>query len=354
MKIIDRYLGKTVISTILLVLLLFIGLGIFISLIIQLNDLGMGEYGIFAAVEYVLLDLPKQIYMLFPVATLIGVMLGLGLLANHNELTVMRASGVSINQIAFAVLKAAVLVLIIATIIGEWVAPYTANYAENHKTVLTSNGQSITTRQGTWIRDGKNFIYIQTILDNSHLEGITRYQLDDHNRLLEVSYAQKGAYEKHQWHMQNIASSKITSQKITSEHAAHAYWNLAINPKVLRISTVDPDSMTLVQLYSYIRYLKNNNLNTNDYTLTFWQRAFQPLATIVMILLAIPFVFGSLRNVSMSLRLMIGIMVGLIFSFVNQFFGPFSIVYQWPPLLAALLPILLFALFAFWLLKRAS
>lgn len=354
MKIIDRYLGKTVISTILLVLLLFIGLGVFISLIIQLNDLGMGEYGIFAALEYVLLDLPKQIYMLFPVATLIGVMLGLGLLANHSELTVLRASGVSINQIAFAVLKAAMLVLILATIIGEWVAPYTANYAESHKAVLTSNGQSITTRQGTWIRDGKNFIYIHMILDNSHLEGITRYQLDDHNRLLEVSYARKGAYEKHQWHMQNIASSKITSQKITAEHAANAYWNLAINPKVLHISTVDPDSMTLVQLYNYIRYLKTNNLNTNDYTLTFWQRAFQPLATILMILLAIPFVFGSMRNVSMSLRLMIGIMVGLIFSFVNQFFGPFSIVYQWPPLLAALLPILLFALLAFWLLKRAS
>ena len=146
-----------------------------------------------------LLDLPKQIYLLFPVASLIGVMLGLGLLANHSELTVLRASGVSINQITFAVLKASILVLVIATIIGEWVAPITANMATDRKAILTSNGLSLTTRQGTWIRDGRNFIYIHTILDNSHLEGVSRYQLDEHNKLLEVSYAKNGTYEHHQW-----------------------------------------------------------------------------------------------------------------------------------------------------------
>lgn len=354
MKITDRYIGRTVINATLLVAILFIGLSVFISLIRQLDDIGTGAYGLFAVIKYVILDLPQQVYVVFPIISLVGIMLGLSMLANHSELTILRASGVSLNQIVMAVLKASMVLLVVATLLGEWLAPMAEHAAADYKELLTSNGQTLTTREGTWMRDGENFIYIRLIINNTHLEGITRYQFDQQRKLAEVSYAKSGAYENHQWIMQDVVSSKINLQQVTSQRVATATWKLSINPQLLRIAIVDPAAMSLPQLYNYMHYLKTNNLNSDEYTLPFWQRVFRPLATIVMMLLAIPFVFGSLRTVTISLRLVVGIMVGFVFSLTNQFFGPISVVYQWPPVLAALLPTLIFAVAAYWLLRRAS
>lgn len=354
MKIIDRYISKTVISSTLLVSLLFIGISIFISLIRQLDDIGTGAYGLLAVIKYVILDLPQQVYVVFPVISLVGIMLGLSMLANHSELTILRASGVSLNQIVLAVLKAAIVLLVIATLLGEWIAPIAEHEAANYKQLLTSNGQALATREGTWMRDGENFVYIRLITNNMHLEGITRYELDKQYRLVEVSYAKSASYQNHQWIMQDVVSTKITPQKITSTHYPTANWQLSINPQLLRIAIVDPEAMSLPQLYNYMRYLKINNLNTDEYALPFWQRVFRPFATVVMMLLAIPFVFGSLRTATISLRLVIGIMVGFSFSLANQFFGPISVVYQWPPILAAVLPTFLFGLLAYKLLKRVN
>jgi lipopolysaccharide export system permease protein len=354
MKIIDRYIGKTILNSTLLVSVLFIGISIFITLIRQLDDLGTGSYGLLAVINYVFLDLPQQVYVVFPIISLVGTMFGLSMLANHNELTILRASGFSLNQIVSAVLKTSLVLLMLATLIGEWLAPITKNMAANYKEFLTSNGQSLTTREGTWMRDGENFLYIRLIVNNTHLEGVTRYQFDKEHRLTEVSYAKNGVYRHHQWTMQDVVSSQISSQQVTSERMPTASWKLSIDPKLLRIAVVDPDAMSLPQLYSYLSYLKINNLNTDEYALPFWQRIFRPMATLVMMLLAIPFVFGSLRTVTISLRLVIGIMVGFLFSLTNQFFGPISVVYQWPPFLAALLPTLIFTVAAYWLLRRVN
>jgi lipopolysaccharide export system permease protein len=352
MKLIDRYLATTIIHTTLIVLAMLIGVTIFISLIQEINDIGNGSYGFLAALEYVFLTLPQQVYSFFPMAMLVGVSMGLGLLANHSELTVLRASGVSLAKITWAVMKAAIFLLIIATIIGEWLGPITDHFAENQKTALTSKGQAIETSQGTWIRDGQNFLYINSITKNRHLQGISRYQFDKQGNLVEVSYAQNGDYQQGVWVMQNVVTSHISVKQVTTSSEASTKWQLSVKPKVLRISAVDPSEMSLKELVEYLSYLKQNNLNRDTYALAFWQRVLQPLATLIMVWLAIPFVFGSLRTISMGVRMMMGIMLGFTFYLLNEFFGPLSIVYRLSPFLAALIPMLLFAVGAYFLQRR--
>lgn len=352
MKILDRYLATNIISATLVVLLTLIGLAIFISLVREIRDIGTGSYGVLSSLEYVLFDLPQEVYNFFPVAALLGVLLGLGVLANHSELIVMRASGVSLAHISWAVIKAAIFLLIFATIIGEWLGPLAEHSAESRKELLTSSGQALKTGGGTWIRDGQNFLYIHTVYNSKHLEGVSRYEFDQQRNLITASYAKTGDYENGAWLMHDVVSSHITPTHVTSEKIPAISWHLTVNPSLLRISAVDPDEMSLLQLHAYIRYLNGNNLNSSSYALAFWQRILQPLATLVMVWLAIPFIFGSLRSMSIGLRIIIGSTVGFCFYILNQFFGPFSIVYQWPPFLAALLPTLLFALAAFLLQRR--
>lgn len=352
MKIADRYIATTVINTTLICLLMLIGITIFISFIQEMSDLGTGNYNFLAATFYVFLELPNQIYTFFPMAMLVGVSLGLGLLANHSELTVLRASGMSLTKITWAVMKAALVFLVIFTLIGEWIGPLAVHAAENQKTMLTSRGQAMETSHGTWIRDGVNFLYIDSVLSHNHLQGISRYQFDKQRNLVTTSYAKSGTYQNEQWLMHDVVESQIKPDGIDTQHYPIANWHLTLNPKILRISAVDPEEMTMQQLYEYIHYLKKNALNATSYVLAFWQRLFKPLATLVMVWLAIPFVFGSFRRLTMGLRMMMGISLGFCFYILNEFFGPLTLVFQLPPLLGAIIPTFLFTITAYTLQRR--
>jgi len=352
MKIADRYIATTIIHTTLIVLLMLTGIMIFIIFIQETNDIGTGNYNFLAAIIYMLLQLPNQVYAFFPMAMLVGVSLGLGLLANHSELTVLRASGMSLANITWAVIKGALVLLVIFTLLGEGLGPIANHIAEDQKTLLSSKGQALETAHGTWIRDGLNFLYIDSILSQNHLEGVSRYQFDKQRNLITASYAKSGVYIHNQWQMQNIAQSTISTAGITIQQYPSMTWQLTLNPKILRISAVDPSEMTIKQLYDYRHYLQKNNLNDSSYSLAFWQRTLQPLATLVMVWLAIPFVFGSLRRITMGLRIMMGIALGFGFYILNQFFGPLSMVFQWSPFLGAFIPTLIFAFAAYGLQRR--
>ena len=102
--------------------------------------------------------------------------------------------------------------------------------------------------------------------------------------------------------------------------------------------------------YSKIRL--QNGLSVANYKFAFWQRVFAPLSVIIMILLAIPFVFASMRGATMGFRMLMGVMFGFGFYILNQFVGPMSVVYEVPPILAALLPSLVFAFISIIVLIR--
>lgn len=353
MKIIERYLGKTVISTTLSVLGVLLTLFALIKLIAETRDIGYGHYTLLSACYYVLLTLPAQFYSFSPIAILLGTILGLSVLARHSELTILRASGVSLYQIAWSLFKATLLLVLFIILIGEGVAPRADRLAESHKVFLTTRGQTLMTQQGSlWIRDGHNFIYIQSIINPTHLNGVNRYQLDEHNNLLAASFAKHVYYENNHWQAYDVITSHLSAKKVTATQREREAWPFSFSPKLLNISIVFPEQMSLRQLNEYIYYRRKNLLNTSSYALAFWQRVLQPFAIWIMMCLAIPFTVKHLRSLATSLHTIAGVAVGFGFYLLNEFFGPFAIVYQWPPFLAALLPLLIFmfiaALLLYW------
>lgn len=353
MRIINNYIGRTIIGTTAIIFIALISMDFFIQLMNEVGEIGHGNYGMAQALLYVLLVLPRDIYQLFPMVGLIGCLMGLGILAGNSELVVMRAAGVSLWQITRAVLMAIILMVFFVTILGEAISPQAIFYAESLKASERSGGQAMATKQGIWLRDGSDFVHIKAVEMADQLIGVTRYQFNQQHRLTNITYADKAVYQHKIWQLQNISASIINPDNTVSvQKQDAAQWKMHLNPDVLKVAQIDADEMSINKLYELIQYRKQNGLRYNTVSLSFWQRIFQPLATCVMMLLAIPFIFGPLRSATMGLRLVAGIIVGFSFYILNQLFGPISIVYMFPPILAAIVPMLLFAGVGVWFMRR--
>jgi lipopolysaccharide export system permease protein len=354
MRIITKYLGTTIITYILLVMLLLLGLLAFIEFMREFTYVGTGYYGLLQVLAYVSLMMPSGVYQFFPMAGLLGCVIALGLLASHSELIVMRAAGVSLVNITAAIAKAAIVLIIIMLVIGEVLAPIAQKIAIEHKDMAMSGGQILLTRQGVWVRSGSNFIHIDLVSSDRELQGVTRYEFDANHKLKTASFAESGAYKDGKWMFKNILQTTFADEKTRNATFPEQQWELTLDRRLIGMAHIDPDQKSLLQLYSYIKHRKQSGLNAEDYEVIFWQRVFAPLATLIMILLAIPFVFGPLRSTTMGLRMLVGVVVGFGFHILNQFVGPMSVVYQIPPVLAAILPSIMFAFIGGVLLFRAK
>lgn len=343
MRIITRYISKTIITYILLVMLFLFGLQMFIEFTREFPSIGEGSYGLYQVLIYVLLMLPYDVYQLFPMACLLGSVIALGLLASHSELIVMRASGMSLVNIASAVIKAAIVLLVMMVLIGEVLSPIAQRKAARVKTKAISGGKVLLTKQGVWLYNSGSFININSVSNARELRGITRYQVDDNLELNAVSQAKTASYKKGNWIFNKVMKTEFKDKLVTSNSFSKEQWPLTFSPKVMGSAHIDTDQKSFIELGSYIKHRARSGLDSSNYEFAFWQRAFAPLATLVMILLAIPFVFGPLRSTTMGLRMLIGIMLGFGFYILQQFVGPMTSVYHVPPMLAAILPSLIFA-----------
>ena len=115
-----------------------------------------------------------------------------------------------------------------------------------------------------------------------------------------------------------------------------------MTPDLLAVLRVKPDDMSLLNLNSYIEHLRDNKQNSTRYQLAFWTKVFQPLAVVIMMLAAIPFAIQAQRTTGVGGKLLLGIMIGLGFYFLNQLASHLAVLNDWPPFLTITVPLLLF------------
>lgn len=352
MRILDKYISRTVLNATVVIFLIFFGLRLFVGIFGELGALGEGHYNIVAALKYVVLTMPLNIYQLYPSITLLGVLAGLGILASSNELTVVRVSGVSLLRIFWVVMKVMLLLTILITLMGELIAPKLDNYAEKEKAfaersgVMGDDGQT-----SIWLREDNSFINIgRSLPGGNSLQDITRFTFNDNYQLISTSFAKHAEHMDKKWEFYDIRRTDFYPDHVVTTTIAQQEWPLTFKPHL--VIAADPDQMTLDHLLQQAKYSRSNGLDATDYQLAFWMRVLQPLATLVMVFLAIPFIFGPLRSSTMGLRILSGVMVGLSFYIINRFFAPFSVVYQIPAAIAATIPIVLFFIIGLVLMLR--
>jgi lipopolysaccharide export system permease protein len=352
MKILDKYIANTVYAAIGLVSLLLIGLQLFILFVNELNVLGKADFGFWQALIYVFLHMPYQVYLFFPMASLLGCLIGLGVLATHSELIVMRASGVSIGQVIGAVLKASLVVILIVTALGETIVPQLSSLANDKKAMALSKGQALRTQHGVWMRINNDFVSIGKIVNKYQLANVFQYKFDDSHHLKVARHIDKALYHGGAWQIYGVEQTQFLEDKTNVSSFDELPWDISIKPLLLNVASNEPDEMNIVQLYRFIKAQKQSHQRMLSYELVFWQRVIQPVTTCVMMFLAIPFIFGPLRQAPMGARLLAGAGVGFGFHILNRFFGPVSQVFLLPPFIGALGPTLLFTFIAFFMMRR--
>lgn len=350
---INRYIGKVVVSAIAMVLLVVLPLD-FIGRMIDDMDKLRADYNVYELFIYVLWGLPQSLYDFMPFAVLIGCLIGLGVLANASELVVIRAAGVSVARIVWMVLKPVLVFVFLGILLGEYIIPYADQISESRRALAMGKKQTSQSGEGIWHRENNDFMHFNVVLPNGKIYGVTRYQFDNEYHLIEASFAEQANFSNGRWQEESVTVTHFTPEKTTSDTITIRDWETALSPNVLNILALPPETLSIASLYTYSNYLDEKNLHKRKYTLVFWQKVLQPLATVSLVLIAISFVFGPLREVSMGQKIFTGVVFGIVFRLIQNLLGPSSIVFNFSPLLAVLAPIVLCFFLGVYLLRRAG
>jgi lipopolysaccharide export system permease protein len=339
----ERYMARQIYAAVGFVLLGFLGLFAFFDLIAELRDLGNGEYQLRQIFTVVALWIPGHAYELFPIAVLIGTLYVLAHLSSNSEYTVMRAAGLSPVRAGAALAKVGLAFVIATFAIGEWISPVTEEAAQKVRMQAMSSLIGGGLNSGLWFKDERSFINVREAREANVLGGVRIFEFDAAYRLRQVTEAARGEYVgEGKWRLVNVSQTMFGSAGPTVAHYPEADWRSAVSPDLLNVLIVVPERMSAWKLYKYLQHLAGNRQKTERYEIALWKKLFYPLATLVMMALALPFAYMHARSGMVGIKVFLGIMLGIFFHMLNSLFSHVGLLKQWPPVASAAVPSLLF------------
>jgi lipopolysaccharide export system permease protein len=358
MSKLDLYLGKIVAQMMALASAGLISLLVIFTFLAELEDI-QNDYTLLVISHYVALSIPRMFYETLPFAALIGSLTGLGLLANNSELIVMRSAGISTWQITLATLKPALALAALGLLVGELLLPG----FERDARVIRENAMEfeITPRGGFWHREGSSYMHFANVSYDGNLRNISEYTRAENQHLTRTLWAESARYiaepsngHEGYWQFENVITSSLDGNK-QAEQLSEMRWDTSLTPEILNTEIlVEPDKMSILELRRKIDHMQSQGLNTGKFELGFWTKSFQPIASLSLVFIAISFIFGPLRETTMGMRVVSGLVIGIAFKFIQDMLSPASLVFGFPPLIATLLPIVICLAVGAHLLRRAN
>lgn len=388
MKILQRYFAISIFQAVAFVLATFLALQAFIDLTGELPAVGKNGYAIQYAFLYVLVQLPGHVYEVMPVAALIGTIYTMAQFASTSEFTIMRASSMTTGMAAAMLARIGAVLVVITFIFGELIAPRSAPLAEKIKLSARGTAVSAEFRSGLWTKDivksdglsgtptGSRFFNVRQVRPDGQLLDVKLYEFDTSFRLRSLILAKRATFQgNNTWRLEEVTENLFTnpvllqpgaqatlannfaqdSSMVTTRQSASKDLVSEITPKILSVSGSDPDRMSASELALYTRHLQENKQETERFKIAFWKKLFDPLAIFVLMALALPFAYLHTRSGGVSLKIFVGIMIGVSFLLVNTLFSHLGMLSTWPAIVTAIAPsflYLLLALGALWWVER--
>lgn len=377
MSVLQRYFAVSIFQAVGFVLLAFLGLLGFMDLTGEMPGVGKNGYGMQHAVLYVLVMIPQHVYEVMPVAALIGTIYTMAQFASTSEFTIMRAAGMSTRTAAWMLFKIGIVLVAITFVFGELIAPRTALMAE--RLHLTGRGTTVSAefRSGLWTKDiiksdglkgdvlGSRFFNVREVLPDGRLVGVKLYEFDNSFRMRTLTVAKTGTYQgDNVWRLYEVTENHFSNPALAKGEPSaqnnfaqetgvvsttqHANKDLVseITPKILSVSASDPERMSANELAVYTRHLQENRQQTERFKIAFWKKLIDPLAIFVLMALALPFAYLHMRSGGVSLKIFIGIMIGVGFLLVNTLFSHLGVLSTLPAFVTAAMPSVIFLLLA--------
>jgi lipopolysaccharide export system permease protein len=354
MTVLDRYIIRTVLGAVALVLTVVLVLGALFLFIGEQEDIGVGHYFALDAVWFVILSLPQQAWQGLPIAALIGALIGLGSLARGSELTVMRATGISVARLAVAALGAAFILITFEVAIGEFVGPQLQQAAKQYKAFSKFTDMSYGGGGGAWVRDGNVILNVTRQSTDRRFGAMQVFELSPEHRLKAIGHAVRAtAGQNRSWLLSDYAESRFTPERVLTRPVGARVLESTVSAGFLGLAVEDPSELDIASLWGLIGYFKVNELDVRPYVFAFWSRIARTVAIAFAVLLAIPIVLGSLRSAGAGSRTLVGLLLGLGFFLLQRLIESGTIVFQLNPVVLAWLPTALLMAVSLGLLARA-
>jgi lipopolysaccharide export system permease protein len=298
------------------------------------------------------MSVPQQAWELLPIGALIGSLLGLGALASGSELTVARASGVSVRRLALSVFIAGILLIGCEVVLGELLAPPLQQVARQQKAFERFSDASFG-GGAAWVRDGNQILDVEQSQDGEAHGGMLIFELSGDHHLLAVGRAARALPgSAHRWVLHGYAESRFADGQVKASSEGVRTLDSNVSGQFLQLAMSEPGELASGALWSLIGYYRANSLDPKPYLFAFWSRIARTSAIAFAVLLAIPFVLGPMRSSGTGARLLVGLLLGLGFFFLQRFIESGTIVFDLNPVILAWLPTTVLVLVSMGLLAR--
>jgi len=335
--ILSLYLMRAILASTALVLVVLLAIAGLFEFIGQLDDI-QGNYQTQQAILYTVLRLPNLAFEMLPVATLIGSLLGLGALAGGSEIIVMRSAGLSIRRLAGMVALSGLVLLVATGLLGEFIGPPLDFYARDMR-VQARYEKEEDFGQSAWVKDGPVYLHLQRVNSEFEFGSVYLFRFNDDNELASIAQAENsGIDEQDNWVLENLRETRFLDDGVQVVESPVAVETFEVNSELLGSSLVKPLSLSARGLLLYIDYLKRNNLDASQYESEIWNRASRTMTVLVMPVLALAFVFGSLRSGGAGGRLVIGVVIGLAYYLASETLANSGQVFNLNPAIVSWLP----------------
>ncbi len=355
----DVLIISAVFYAVLMVWILLVGFDAFLQFARQLNYLGRNGYTLGEAAYYILLSIPRRFIEMFGHAALIGTLLGLGGLAASNELTALRAAGMSRLRVGAAALGLIAVLSGLVMLDAEYVMPPAEVRAQGIQLALRTHNMAAISSTGLWAWDGQYVVNVRSILNTPgghesgvRLRDVRVYGFDPQGRLLSVFRARRARYQNNHWQLDHVQITRFSKHAASTRYVAVLPWKTILSPHLLELSVLDPNAQSLGDLLRNIHYLRGNGQSARIYSDALWQRLLYPANVLLLVLCTLPLVFGSMRSGGFGKRLLFGLLIAIGWFFLQRALVNLAAVYGVSAWFANTLPLLLLAVAAAWLFRR--
>jgi lipopolysaccharide export system permease protein len=354
MRRLSFYLIRNVLIGFAAAALLLLPLFTTFDLIAELDDVTSGGYRWTQAVEVVLMTLPRRAVDLGPFIALLGGITGLGQLALTQELTAMRAAGVSILRIAVTTMAAGLIVVVALGAMDEWVAsPLQQRSVQLRNTALAISGEAAKPTGSIWARRGNEVARIGAMSHHNTPLNVEIFRLTTDMRLASYVFAASAEVRPDgSWILHHPQIREWDQDTETAREQDQMVWDSVFSDRRLKELSLPTDSFSIQQLRHYITFLKGSDQPSGEYQMAMWQKLGRPILTLAMILFAVPFTFVQQRSPGLGGRLAIGAVVGLLIYVANQIVANLGLLLNGNVMLTTLAPSIVLLAIALWLVYR--
>ena len=354
MRMLARYITARLVFGWILVFLIMTALFSFLELVGQLDDIGEGSYQAKDAFMYVIYTLPGRVLGLAAVSSLLGGIVGLGTLANTDELLAMRSCGFSVFRIARVLLGAGSAIMLGVLLLAQFVVPPLEQKAKINRELALSGEGSLLSTGGFWTRDSNNrFINVRSSAAGVGLADVSIYDFDEQGKPTSyIGAARTEVGKDGQWIGHDARQINFADKRITDQVEPSLALDVFLNTRQTDILSITPAMLALDDLYQYIEILRERGQNTDQFVLALWQKTTLPLKVAAMIFFSLPFVFGAAREANPGRRVTLGAIIGISYYYFDQALGYMGLLLGIHAAFTTLLPLAIIFLIAFWLLFR--